>query len=121
MLLNEERATQASNEETNLSLQESVLVEPIYNIQKIFVSFSHMIVLKNRNDSQDKSWRKHLSTVEKKRFQRLARIIKAFQKILSQGTAMNVAEAKFKEYYRNNKKSFAMLSDRFSKKILDNN
>ena len=97
-----------------------------YKIPKYFDTFTSMLshwynVVKNRNDSQDKTWRKHLSAAEKKRFQRLARIIKAFQFQLAKGITISDAEAQFEDFYKSNKKSLADLSDKYAKDILGNN
>ena len=108
----------------DLSRTNGVLVEEPYKIPKFFTSFKSMMthwynVVRNRNDNEDKSWRKHLSAAEKKRFQRLARVFKAFKKMLTEGITMSSAESTFEDYFQSNKKSLALLSDKFSKSILD--
>ena len=111
------------------SLSDRVKLNPtlsIYKIPALFPTFGSMLNhwycdVKKRNTSSDKRWRSHLSKSEKKRFQRLSRIIAAFRQQLSEGITMIDAEAKFEEYYANNKKSLAYLSDIYAKGILDRN
>ena len=68
-----------------------------YVIPKCFPSFTSMIkhwysVVKGQDNSSRKEWRNHLSSSKKKRFQRLSRVMKAFQKVMNDGMA--VTEAK---------------------------
>ena len=107
--------------QSNKRLQQQLLTIPKY-----FDTFTSMLshwynIVKNKNDSRDKTWRKHLSAAEKKRFQRLARIIKAFQFQLAKGIALADAEAQFEDLYKSNKKSLTDLSDKYAKDILGSN
>ena len=55
----------------------------------------------------------------KKRFQLLARVINAYKKMLVTNVPINEATRMFDEYYHQNKKSLAKLSDNYAKNILD--
>ena len=91
-----------------------------YAIPKSFPTFSSMInhwysVVKNNENSKNKEWRKHLTASEKKRFQRLNRIIQAFKKVMADGVQLSDAEQRFESYYMTNNKSMAKLSDVYAK------
>ena len=90
---------------------------------KHFATFSCMTKhwyqgMKEQENTNNKTWRKHLCSSEKKRFQRFARVIRAFKKVLNTGVTVTEAENKFETYYRENKQSLASLSDKFALNIL---
>ena len=75
-----------------------------YEIPKHFPTFLSMInhwynIVKDKDDNGNKEWRKHLSASEKKRFQRLSRVIKAFKKEMNNGVNVTDTEAKFEAFY----------------------
>ena len=70
--------------------------------------------------SNDKSWRKHLSKAEAKRFSRVRRIVKAFTEQMDMhGKVEEEVLLQFETYYSTTKKSLAALSDKFAKNLLN--
>ena len=122
----QQEVTTTNNLDSNSNPNDIKVSPNLYKIPKYFNIFTSMLshwynVVKNRNDSKDKTWRTHLSAAEKKRFQRLACIIKAFQFQLAKGITLADAEVQFEDFYKSNKKSLADLSDKYAKDILGNN
>ena len=121
----QQEITTTTAQDSNSNPNDQKVSPTLYTIPKYFDTFTSMLshwynIVKNKNDSRDKTWRKHLSAAEKKRFQRLACIIKAFQFQLAKGITVTDAEAQFEEFYKSNKKSLADLSDKYAKDILGN-
>ena len=124
----EMRIVQVMPCENTIARRESnVMGEPetttVYCIPAHFPSFASILqhwyhVVKHRDDSPNKSWRKHLDTAKKRRFQRLARVMKAFGHMIAGGCSVIEAENKFEEYYTSNKKSIAKLGDNFARNVL---
>ena len=90
----------------------------LYKIPVEFPNFGCILnhwyhVVKNRNDSGTTN-----TPAEKKRFQMIARIMKAFKKLLAHGMSVIDAENNFQEFYVMNKKSIAKLSDIYARSIL---
>ena len=76
-------------------------------------------VVKEQENTSNKTWRKHLCSSDKKRFQRFARVIRAYKTVLQTGVTVTEAENKFETYYRESKQSLASLSDKFAMEILN--
>ena len=59
-----------------------------------------------------------MDTAEKRRFQRLARVMKAFGHMIAGGCSVKETKNKFEDYYTSNKKSIAKLGDNFARNVL---
>ena len=95
----------------------------LYEMPKHFATFGCMIkewyqVVKEQESTSNKAWKKHLSSSDKRRFQRFARVIRAYKTVLNTGMQVTDAENKFDAYYQENKQSLAKLSDKFALEIL---
>ena len=95
----------------------------LYEMPKHFATFGCMIkhwyqVVKEKENTSNKTWRKHLSGGDKRRFQRFARVIRAYKTVLNTGMQVTDAENKFDAYYQENKQSLAKLSDKFALEFL---
>ena len=111
-------------EEGRASSTHSTVLVQAYNMPKHFPTVSSMIVhwykvVKEKENTRNKTWRSHLSASEKKRFQRFSRVIRAYRKVLNTGVTVTEAENMFETYYGEHKQSLASLSDVFAKQILD--
>ena len=111
-------------EEGRASSTHSTVLVQAYNMPKHFPTVSSMIVhwykvVKEKENTRNKTWRSHLSASEKKRFQRFSRVIRAYRKVLNTGVTVTEAENMFETYYGEHKQSLASLSDVFARQILD--
>ena len=121
---NNEKPNNDIIESTITTQNTDVISNNAYTMPAYFDTFPSMLshwynVVKGRDETRNKIWRKHLSNSEKKRFQRLARVINAYKKMLVTNVPINEATRMFDEYYHQNKKSLAKLSDNYAKNILD--
>ena len=104
--------------------RELVKTVQLYEMPKHFATFGCMMkhwykVVKENENTSNKTWRKHLCSSDKKRFQRFARVICAYKTVLQTGVTVTEAENKFETYYRESKQSLASLSDKFAMEILE--
>ena len=100
----------------------SIVINP-YVLPKVFPTFAEMIhhwykIVKDQDRSNCKDWRKHLTKAEKRRFQRLSRIMRAFQKVMIEGVKIREAENQFEAFYQSNNKSLTKLCDKYAKQFL---
>ena len=94
-----------------------------YEIPTAFPTFKSILVhwygvVKKRSHGRDTTWRRHLSKAEKKKFQRVQRVMDAYSKLITNGTDLQEAEGRFEQFYKSNNYSLSALSDKFAKNIL---
>ena len=114
MLSTEKESTKTREENRDVEL---------YEIPKHFPTFGSMTVhwyqvVRDQEATGFTVWRKHLTEAEKKRFQRFARVIKAYKQVLNSGVTMMKSEKQFDTFYSENNHSLTALSDVFSRNIL---
>ena len=68
----------------------------------------------NRNGPK---WRSHLNSGSRKRYTRMKRVVKTFEKVLLQGMSQYEICEKMECYYSQNKQSLAKLSDDYCKTL----
>ena len=74
-----------------------------------------------RNNSKSIAWRKHLSSSEKRRLQRVNRVMIAFHKIITEDKSKCIDEivSCFQDYYKVHNRNLAKLADPFARDILN--
>ena len=117
---NMEMLSPTTNERNDLNT--TIVINP-YVLPKLFPTFAEMIhhwykIVKDQDRSNCKDWRKHLTKAEKRRFQRLSRIMRAFQKVMIEGVKIREAENQFEAFYQSNNKSLTKLCDKYAKQFL---